>query len=500
MNVCLIVPPSSFLLDEKVFMSLGILRVAAVLESAGLAVEVLDLSGIQNYADVASRHATASSAPVFGLTATTPQMPAALEIARALRRARPAARIILGGPHVTLVNAACRSGRAGGGGRALKAMDRLVESFDCLVAGDGEEAIFRALQADAPKLIDADDAKSPMFLNAARLNELPLPARHLLDVASYRYEIEGERALSLIAQLGCPFGCGFCGGRQSPSLRRVRTRSTDRVIEEITRLHEDYGINGFMFYDDELNVNSRMLELMVRLRAEQDKRGVEWRLRGFVKADLFSDAQASAMYRAGFRWILAGFESGSPRMLANMEKRATREENSRCLEIARRHGLKIKALMSLGHPGESEMTARLTHEWLLNSRPDDFDVTIITTYPGSPYYDRAVPHASIPGAWTYRCAGTGDQLHSWDIDYTRVAEYYKGDPNGGYRSYVFTDDLEAADLVRLRDFIEHDVRARLGIPFPQARPSVRFESSMGQLPSCILRRSTLGPIGARVEA
>ncbi len=44
MRVCLITPPSIFLLDERVFMTLGILRVAAALEGAGHEVEMLDLS------------------------------------------------------------------------------------------------------------------------------------------------------------------------------------------------------------------------------------------------------------------------------------------------------------------------------------------------------------------------------------------------------------------------------------------------------------------------
>ena len=56
-TVCLITPPSVFLLDERVFMTLGILRVAAVLEQAGYAVEMLDLSGIENWEEAARDHA-----------------------------------------------------------------------------------------------------------------------------------------------------------------------------------------------------------------------------------------------------------------------------------------------------------------------------------------------------------------------------------------------------------------------------------------------------------
>ena len=50
-KICLIMSPSPFLLDERVYMSLGILTVAAVLEQKGYAVDMLDLSGISNYLD-----------------------------------------------------------------------------------------------------------------------------------------------------------------------------------------------------------------------------------------------------------------------------------------------------------------------------------------------------------------------------------------------------------------------------------------------------------------
>ena len=492
--ITLVIPPSIFLLDERVFMTLGILRVAASLEREGIPVEMLDLSGIQNYPEVMRIHASTSGSVYFGLTATTPQMPAISKIAAAIREARPDAKIILGGPHITLVNAAYRKeAKNNFRGRATIAYERCAELFDIMVAGDGEQAIFLALKSDAPKLVDADDPKSPLFLTNAKLEELPLPARHLVDVPSYHYSIEGVPAMSMIAQLGCPFACGFCGGRESPMLRRIRTRSSENVVAEMVHLHETYGIKGFMLYDDELNVNPKMVELMNQIRDAQKKLGVEFRLRGFIKSQLFTDQQAQAMYEAGFRWLLTGFESGSPRILQNINKKSTREENTRCVEIARRHNLKIKALMSIGHPGESEETIMQTHDWLMQVKPDDFDVTIITTYPGTPYYDYAVQNPDRKNIWTYTYQDTGDRLHSYEVDYNTTADYYKGDPNGGYKSYVYTDQLSAEKLVELRDFVERDVRSKLNIPFNPSGSSVRYEHSMGQmgtaLPSSILRSS-----------
>ncbi len=492
--ICLIIPPSIFLLDERVFVNLGILKVAGALESAGHLVEVLDLSGIENYEEALRDHACNSKAEIFGITSTTPQMPAAAKVAKALRRERPNARIILGGPHVTLVHSAFKKeSLEGTRGRATTAMEQIMQLFNVAVVGDGEEAIFDALVENPPQIVDANDRSSRLFLNNQKLEMLPYPSRHLVDMNSYHYSVEGFPATSLIAQLGCPFECGFCGGRQSPMLRVIRTRSSENIVREIRYLYNHYGYTGFMFYDDELNVNPKMVELMNQIADLQKELGAEFRLRGFVKAELFNERQAEAMVRAGFRWLLTGFESGSPRILTNINKKANREQNTRAVQIAKAHGLKVKALMSIGHPGESRETIMETHDWLMEIKPDDFDVTIITTYPGTPYYDFARKHETLEKVWVYTYEKTGDRLYSIELDYNEVADYYKGDPDGGYKAYVYTDHLRTDELVTLRDFVERDVRKKLNVPFNPGAPAIRYEHSMGQfggrLPSYILRTS-----------
>lgn len=486
-TICLVIPPSTFLLDERVFMSLGILRVAAVLEQAGWRVEVLDLSGISNYLDAVKDHVASSVADTIGITATTAHLPAASDIARTIRSVRPDVRLILGGPHPTLVHAAKKlQDKRGSVGRATKDMDHLRPIFDVVVAGDGEKGIFEACKPDAPFVIDADGRHTGLFLTDAELEALPFPARHLVDVGSYHYRIDGANATSLIAQLGCPYGCGFCAGRHSPMLRHIRTRGSQNIVEEMVHVYQKYGHTGFMFYDDELNVSKGVVDLMNLIAKTQEDLGVEWRLRGFIKAELFTKEQAVAMYRAGFRQLLVGFESGSPRILDNINKKATRDENTRCLEIAHYQGLKVKALMSLGHPGESLETVDDTLSWLLANEPSDFDATIITPYPGSPYYDDAEPIDDNIWAYTAR---NGDRLYQYSLDYTQVADYYKGDPDEGYVSHVYTDNLSAEELVKARDRLERTVRDKLGIPFNPSAPTTPYEHSMGQtgLPSRILR-------------
>jgi hypothetical protein len=246
-------------------------------------------------------------------------------------------------------------------------------------------------------------------------------------------------------------------------------------------LHETYGVRGMMFYDDELNVNKGVVDLMRKIAAT----GIDWRLRGFVKAELFTEEQAGALYSAGFRWLLCGFESAHPRILRNINKKATLADNTNMLRIAHKHGLKVKALMSIGHPGESEETINATRRWLITERPDDFDCTVITVYPGTPYHDEA--HDEDGEICRYAFAG--DNLYFRPLDFNRDQAFYKGKP-GEYESHVWTDYLTRERLVELRDEVEAEVRATLGIPYPTAASALNYEHSMGQkLPPSILKGS-----------
>jgi radical SAM superfamily enzyme YgiQ (UPF0313 family) len=177
----------------------------------------------------------------------------------------------------------------------------MKERFDVLVVGDGEGAVFQALADAPPKLVVGDDPKSELFLTNQKPIELSLPARHLIYVESYRYSIDGVRAFSMIAQLGCPFGCGFWGGRMSPFLRRIRIRTPESIVQEMVHHYQTYGVRGFMLYDDELNVNPNIVELMNLIADTQSRLGVDSRLRGFIKAELFIAQKAEAMYHIKFR-------------------------------------------------------------------------------------------------------------------------------------------------------------------------------------------------------
>lgn len=452
MNTLLVIPPAPFLIDDKSLPFLGILSIATVLRNNDYNVDLLDLSGFKNYVEVLDQHLKAHNYDVVGFTVNTPQLPYVINMLEVIP---PHIKKIAGGPHITSCYSAVKHVQ---NTRIAKNIKDLEDRFDHLFVGDGEISTPLLLNGNLQnKVIDADEDDN-LFLTSDYLSTHDFVDRSFIDLHSYRFFINGEPCTSIISQLGCPFNCAFCCGRLSKNLRKIRAKSSAQVLKEIEHLYTKYNYKAFMFYDDELNVNKALIPFLKELIELQKKLGEKFKFRGFVKAELFTEEQAQVMRECGFEWLLCGFEAADDRILKTINKKATLAENNRMLSFARKNNIKVKALMSCGHPGDSEKSILAIRNWLLEQKADDFDLTIITPYPGSPYFDFSTHlHDNI---WQYESPYTKDKLYSIDVDYTKVPHYYKGIP-GNYTSYVYTDNLRSEALTKLRDEVEHEVRSTL---------------------------------------
>lgn len=444
MKIKLINPPSHFLMNEKVFPSLGLLKIGASLEKYNYDVSCIDLAGVYEWETILKKELIGVN--YVGITSVTPQIPEVVKICKYIKN-NFNTKIIIGGPHVTMSYSSIKNGSD----RAKENFNQLSKFVDKIVIGYGELAIIAALNSNE-KIIDSEVDDNLKFTNKV-YEDIPIPSRHLIDLESYKYEIDNQKSTSLICQLGCPYGCSFCGGRLSDTYRKIKTRPIETVIDEIDMLIKKYNYRGFMFYDDEINVSSNSFNIFLEtlIKYQKDNQ-INLSLRGFTRSDLITDKQASLMSKAGFKWLLVGFESGSNRILQNMNKKTTVEQNSEVFNIAKRNNLKVKALMSIGHPGESEETINETKNWVLKVKPDETDFTIITLYPGSPYYDQSV----FENKWIFT-SKLGDKLYSDDADFINEEFYYKSKEDN-YFCHVYTDYLSKEKIIHLRNLLEKEIR------------------------------------------
>ena len=152
--------------------------------------------------------------------------------------------------------------------------------------------------------------------------------------------------------------------------------------------------------------------------------------------------------RGGFRWILVGFESGDAD-IGKYQKKAT-ETITRAAWRSPEAQFESEGLDVLGHPANQRTRygRRVTGFSKFGGR---FRCDGYYHLSGHAYFDEAVETSQ--GIWTYTCRNSEDTLHSVEVDYRHVAEYYKGAP-GNYTAFVYTDHLTSEQLVGLRDRLE----------------------------------------------
>ena len=444
MNIGFINPPSEFLIDQRVFLPLGILRVATHLQHFQ-PVHFLDLSGVKDYSQELLRFILTNGIDVVGFTATTPQILVVHNLCHLIKQTFPAVKIILGGPHITLLNSSMEKGTPDIIDICQSQFDRILDVVDTVIIGDGEYAIIEAITTQE-RIINSE--KEERFYLKTPYDDVAIANRDFLDLSTYHYSIDGNRSTNIISQMGCPYKCEFCSGRMSKSFNRIRSRSIDNILLEIDQLVKKYNYTGFMFYDDEINLKpDYFVDLLVKLIDYQKKEHVQLKFRGFTRSTLLNDEQAELMYQAGFRWLLIGFESGSDLILSNTSKGCTVSDNTRSFGIARRNGLKVKALMSIGHPGESSATIQDSIHWLKEVRPDETDITIVSVYPGSTYFYKSI--LLNENTLKYTTPAAGSALYIKNIDFLSESNFYKS-KSDNYVSYVSTDFLTREEIVQER--------------------------------------------------
>lgn len=347
-TVTFINPPSPFLINDRVFVPLGILYVASVLKGKGYPVKFLDLSKTpywqQMVANIDSRYVCT--------TGTTPHYSILKEISAIVRCTSPGSKLIVGGPHATIDP------------------DSLAPYYDTIVLNEGEKIIEEALFTEE-KIIQGGFVED--------LDSIPYPDFDFIDLSSYRFIIDGKPAVHLVLTRGCPYKCGFCC---KVNHKKLRFRNVVKVVEEIAYMKEKYGLVRYMFFDDTFTLKRKWVEEF----CEKIKPlNIVWRC--FTRANKADIDLLRLMKESGCAEIGVGVESGSQKILDTVDKKTRVEDNTRIRMLCKEVGIVFKAFIIVGLPGETEETFGETCNWLFENKPDKYSVFVFTPYPGSPIFD-----------------------------------------------------------------------------------------------------------------
>ena len=358
---------------------MGLILLAAVLESKGYPVNLIDANflGLKP-ADILP---LLNETNILGLTAMTPTVSSAIEIARAVKSVKPDLPVIMGGPHATLLPAETMA---------------VAPEVDIIVRGEGEETFINLLSALEDKKplekvlgityrkdgVVIDNSPSPELSD---LDSLPFLAYHLLPLKSYKPHPPHGRASPfavLITSRGCPYNCGYCS---KPVFgKRFRGQSPARITDEIVWLQEQYGVREIAFYDDSFTLDMdrayQICEEIIRR-----KLNIIWSCE--TRVNLVTEKLLKKMKQSGCYSISYGLESGSQEILDVIEKGTTIEQAVEAVRYTHEAGIDAIGYFMVGSPGETPDTIRETIRFAKKLKVDFAQFSITTPFPGTKLYD-----------------------------------------------------------------------------------------------------------------
>lgn len=294
-----------------------------------------------------------------------------------------------------------------GGSAAMSVPELLLRNsmVDVVCAGEGEMCIVELLEGlKENKLKDLISTKGFYFKIDDEIifsgnrdlivdldRESDLPAYDLLPMDVYLSNpiIGFGKDIDFISSRGCPYKCTFC---YQPWGSKFRAHSIDFVIDALKYLKKYYNVDFVSFQDDEFMANrKRVYEFCDKVQKYVP--GLLWSCTG--RANLVNTDIVSVMRRSGCVSISYGFESGSPRMLASMNKKATITQMEDAIMINRRYGMMVPVSFIIGMPGEDDVSCKETVEFCVRNNLPLKSIMFATPYPGTELFEYAISTGRI---------------------------------------------------------------------------------------------------------
>lgn len=355
------------------YMPTGLLYLAGYLEKKGIPVSILDgfglaprrsftidgqLSGMGlTETEIVER---LDDAPLIGIGVHSGMSHEyVLRLALAIRKKYPGSVLIAGGNQASVVPGPFIEG-----------------GFDYVCVGEGEyplEALACCLrdgQGDPraiPGLTGAGFAV-PQAPFEEDLDRFGFAALHLLPLENYwalamqHAPVQG-RFMVVTTSRGCVYNCRFC---TTPRVlgRRWRTRSAGNVADEIEQAVARYGVTDVIIQDELFGCRREQAVAFAEEILRRNLR-IRFSLPSGVKVETMDEAAMEALYRAGLRYLVFAPESGSERVLKNMNKPMDFDKLRRLIVFAKRLGIRLNCVFVLGFEDENAADRELTRKLAL---------------------------------------------------------------------------------------------------------------------------------------
>ncbi len=222
------------------------------------------------------------------------------------------------------------------------------------------------------------------------LNELPIPAFHLLPMKLYSYEIMGNHFCLFEMSRGCTSTCTFCLLKTYG--KGLRKKNVDKLVLEVEQSIKYFGVRNAYFMDLEFTfLREQVMEFCQYLT----KKNYDFRWCCQTRFDLVDDKLLHQMKQAGCRLIHFGVESGSDRMLETIKKRITLKTIREGMKTVKKAGIETACFFMIGFPESNQQDMEDILRIAKELAPDYPAFHIVAPYPGTKLYEKVKSNPSV---------------------------------------------------------------------------------------------------------
>jgi radical SAM superfamily enzyme YgiQ (UPF0313 family) len=257
------------------------------------------------------------------------------------------------------------------------------------------------------------------------LDSLPIPDHSLVDFlginrghVDFSFRTDTPHA-NLFTSRGCPYHCVYC---HQVFGKRMRSHSAERIMEEVKRLNEGWGITRFQIIDDIFNLDRaramKFLDMVVR-----EDLDLVLSFPNGLRGDRVDAEMIDAMWEAGTRYISYAIESGSPRIQKLIQKNMKLDRIREAIALSTAKGIVAKGYFMLGFPTETEEEALQSVKFANESDLVLAMFFSVVYFPGTPLYRMA---SEVCDMGKYNLGLEDDYVHTregpYDFSRERLAE------------------------------------------------------------------------------
>lgn len=232
-----------------------------------------------------------------------------------------------------------------------------------------------------------------------KLDELPLPAWDLVDIAPYKkvwLDKHGYFSINVATTRGCPYKCNWCAKPIYGDTYNMR--SPQHVVKEIQLLKQKFDFDHIWFCDDIFGLKRSWVVEFAELVKKED---LNFRYKIQSRADLLvQEKYVDSLAASGCDDVWMGAESGSQKILDAMDKGTSVEQIISARTLLKQYGIKASFFLQFGYPGETLEDIDKTIALVKKTMPDDIGISVSYPLPGTGFYEKVKQDLTYKTNWT----------------------------------------------------------------------------------------------------